>query len=339
MKHLHNIGLLTVKDLKLFAADRMALIFALLFPMVFVVLFNFVMTGVNSSDERLVLRLATRESPGSLSYQVIAALETKDKAALKPGEPDIVWLTDYQQAKRDVGNQKISGFIAFPENFTEAVMMGYGTELEVNINPSNTQSAAALKALAQSISAEIGAKQVVNNAVIGLAVENSLASPAAAANLSATIQSVLAGQTGGPTPTPLITVATNTVGDIVAENPANFVIPGYLVMFVFFTAAFSAVQIVKERQNHTMERILTGSATRNEILGGVFAGTVVKGLIQITIFWAVGIFIYKMDLGIAPLAVFLLSILTIFMASAFGLMLAKLVKIERSASSIRVLAS
>ncbi|MDD5191115.1 MAG: ABC transporter permease, partial [Dehalococcoidales bacterium] len=77
----------------------------------------------------------------------------------------------------------------------------------------------------------------------------------------------------------------------------------------------------------------------NEILGGVFAGTVVKGLIQITIFWAVGIFIYKMGLGIAPLAVFLLSILTIFMASAFGLMLATLVKTERSASSIGVLAS
>lgn len=217
-------------------------------------------------------------------------------------------------------------------------MMGYGTNLEVVTNPANTQATAALTGLAQSISSQIGGQVVVDNSIIALAVENSMTSPAAAAELTATIQAVLSGQTVTNSP-PVVSYSINKMGEVKAENPSNFVIPGYLVMFVFFTAAFSAAQIVKERQNHTLERLLSGSATRNEILAGVFASTVVKGVIQIIIFWAVGIFVYKMDLGVAPLAVFLISILMILMASSFGMMLSTLVKTERAASSIGVLAS
>jgi ABC-2 type transport system permease protein len=76
-----------------------------------------------------------------------------------------------------------------------------------------------------------------------------------------------------------------------------------------------------------------------EILGGVYGGTVAKGLIQIAIFWAVGILVYKVDLGYSPLAVILVSVLMTLMASAFGVMLATFVKTERSASSIGVLTS
>ena len=124
-----------------------------------------------------------------------------------------------------------------------------------------------------------------------------------------------------------------------ATNPSSFTIPGYLVMFVFFTAAFSAAQLVRERQNHTLERLLSSLATKTAILGGVYAGTVAKGLIQIAIFWTVGIFVFKMNLGSSPLAVILISILMTLMSSAFGVMLATFVKTERSASSIGVLTS
>lgn len=155
------------------------------------------------------------------------------------------------------------------------------------------------------------------------------------------MQSILAMLTGqgGITEAPKISFTIQSVGEVKAENPANFVIPGYLVMFVFFTAAFSAAQLVKERQNHTLERLLSTSASRNAILGGVFGGTVAKGLIQIAIFWIVGIAFFHVDLGISPLAVILISVLMTLMSAAFGVMLATFVKTERSASSVGVLTS
>ena len=77
MKQLRNMWFLMVKDLKIFAADRMALIFAILFPFFFIFLFNAVM-NVDAGDQRLVINLATREPAGGISYQLLAAMETKD---------------------------------------------------------------------------------------------------------------------------------------------------------------------------------------------------------------------------------------------------------------------
>jgi ABC-2 type transport system permease protein len=339
MKQLKNIWFLTVKDLKIFTSDRAALFFSILFPFLFVVLFNFVMKGVGSEDSRLQLNLATLEPSTGISYQIIAELETKDVSALKPGEPQIVWLKDYEQAKKDVEDKKLTGFIAFPENFSEAVLMGYGTQLEVIYNPSNPQAIAALEGMAQSIASEIGIQHVVNDTVIGLLVEQELVSPGVSGDLAQSIRALLFGQTGSTSESPMISFTTEKVGEVEAINPSNFVIPGYLVMFVFMTASFAAAQITKERQNHTLERIMSTSASRSTIIGGIYTSTVAKGAIQMVIFWGVGVFIFKIDLGVAPAAVFIISLLMLLTGSAFGVMLSTFVKTERSASSIGVLAS
>jgi len=339
VKQLKNIWYLTVKDLKVFTADRGALFFSILFPFLFIVLFNFVMAGVGSEDSRLQIRLVTREPAFGISNQIVAALETKDVSKLGPGEPEIIWLKDYTQAQKDVEDKKITGFVAFPENFTEAVLMGYGANLEVVYNPSNTQAIAALDGMARSIASAVGTQQVVNNTVIGILVEQELYQPGTIGDLAQTIRELLTGQLGTAAGPSAITFSTEKVGDVKAINPANFVIPGYLVMFVFMTASFAAAQITKERQKHTLERLMSTSASRTSILGGIYSGTVFKGLIQIVIFWGIGILVFKMDLGIAPAAVFIISILMMLMASAFGVMLSTLVKTERSASSIGVLAS
>ncbi|HXX59335.1 MAG TPA: hypothetical protein VEI27_01515, partial [Dehalococcoidales bacterium] len=87
MKQLRNVWLLTVKDFKLFASDRLALFFAILFPFMFIILFNFLMQGVGSADSRLTINLVT-QGQGGLSSQIIAAMETKDITQLAPGEPE-----------------------------------------------------------------------------------------------------------------------------------------------------------------------------------------------------------------------------------------------------------
>ena len=87
MKQLRNMWFLMVKDLKIFASDRAALIFSILFPFFFIVLFNFVMTGIGGQDIRLVINLATNEPATGISNQIIAAMVTQDPSALKPGQP------------------------------------------------------------------------------------------------------------------------------------------------------------------------------------------------------------------------------------------------------------
>ncbi len=338
MKSLKHIWFYALKDLKLFSTDRMALLFAILFPFLFIVLFNFLLSGTGSEDSRLELHLVTREAEGSISHQIIRVMETKDESQLKPGEPKIVWDKDYDGARQAVEDKEIDGFLAFPTDFTEGVLMGYGAQLEVVADAEAVNTKAALNGLAQAIASRVGSQQVATNATIGLLVEQGLAT-GEMANIWPAMQQLFSGQAIAPTEESLIGFEMEKVGEVEAENPGNFVISGYLVMFVFFTAALSAERIVRERQNHTLERMLASSVRRESILGGTFLGTAVKGLIQIAIFWTIGILVFNIDLGLSPAAVILLSILMIIMSSAFGVMLATMVKTERSAGSIGVLTS
>jgi ABC-2 type transport system permease protein len=338
MKRLTHAWFIALKDLKLFVSDRFALLFAILFPFLFIVLFSFVLSGVGSEDSRLELHLVTQEAEGGLSHDIIRALETGNASQLKPGEPSVVWDKDYDEARQAVENKELAGFLAFPADFTEGVSMGYGAQLEVVTDPEATDTRAALNGLARAIASQVGAQQVVANAAIGLLVERGIAS-GEFSNIGEVIEQLFSGQEGVADEESLVEFETEKVGEVEGTNPANVVIPGYLVMFVFFTAALSAEKIVRERQNNTLERLLASSVKRESILAGIFTSTAAKGLIQISIFWTVGILAFHIDLGLSPAAAIILSILVIIMASAFGVMLATLVRTERSAGAIAVLTS
>lgn len=174
MRRLSNIWFIALKDLRLFATDRFALFFAILFPLLFVVLFS--LMGGGSEDPRLELHLVTQEAEDGLSYQIIGAMETKDASQLKPGEPKIVWDKDYDQARQAVEDKELAGFLAFPTDFTEGILMGYGAELEVVVDAEAINDRAALNGLARAIVSWVGSQQVAANATIGLLVEQGLIS-------------------------------------------------------------------------------------------------------------------------------------------------------------------
>ena len=337
MKQLRLIWFIALKDLRLFITDRMALFFFVAFPFLFIVMFNFLLADVGGEDNLLTFNLVTRETSGGLSHQIINAIETKDDSQLEPGQVRIVRLEDYDEAYRMVENKELGGFLAFPADFTEGIMTSSGAELEVVTDAEDINTRAALYGLADAIASQIGTQQIVSNTTVGLLIEQGLIS-GEMPDIGQVLFQPFSGETG-TTGVSLIDFKTEKLGEVKAEKPTDYIIPGYLVMFVFFAAALSAEAIVRERQNHTLERLLSSSVRKEPILGGIFTGTAAKGLIQIIIFWTVGLLVFKVDLGLSPVAVIVLSVLMVIMSAAFGLMLATLVRTERSAGSIAVLAS
>jgi len=198
---------------------------------------------------------------------------------------------------------------------------------------------AALSGLASSISSQIGAHYVIAGSTVELMITGGILSPADTEEIKQAIAGMV--NSGGSSGNNLsgISVTVEKIGEIEAESGINWALTGYLVMFVFFGAAMGTEAIVAERQNHTLERLLAGSVKRNEILGGMFLGVGLKGIIQVILFWLFGILVFKADLGLAPGAVFLLSFIFVITSSAFAIMLATLVKTQRSAGSVGTLAS
>ena len=338
MKQLNYIWLIALKDLKIFVKDRAAVFFFVIFPFMFIVLFNFLNVGA-AEDKRLELHVVTLEAEGGLSHQIIGAMETTDEAQLKPGEPIIIWNKDYDEARRAVEDGELAGFITFPTDFSEGIMTGIGTQLEVVVDAGAVDNSAVLNGFAGAIASQLGTHRVIMSASIALLIEGGLI-PADEESINQAVQQmmadILSGQGTAGEEASFISFKIEKVGEVEEENPANFVIPGYLVMFVFFAAAVTAETIVRERQNHTLERLLASSAKRSSILGGVYTGTLIRGMIQVIIFWVVGLLVFNVDLGIAPAAVIILSILMVIMSSAFAVMLATLAKTQRSAGSLAV---
>jgi len=328
MRQLKHIWFIALKDLRLFATDRGALLFFILFPFFFITMFTFMNIGA-TEDTRLELHMVSQEGEGGWSYQIIDALESA-------GDWEII-VMDYDEARQAVEDKEIAGFVAFPADFTEGMMTGAGTELEVVTDAEAIEDRAALYGLSQAIASRVGSQYVVANATIELLIEQGIIAPDDTAAIEQVIQQILSGQ--GTNGESFIEYRTEKVGEVEEENASNWVIPGYLVMFVFFGAAIGAETVVRERQNHTLERLLASSVRREAVLGGIFTGTAAKGLIQIVLFWVVGILAFNLDLGASPAAVIILSILMVIMSAAFAIMLATLVKTQRSAGSIAVLAS
>lgn len=331
-----QIWFIMLKDLKLFSRDRMALFFFVLFPFVFVVAFSLIMGDIVAEDERLALNVTTLEAEGGISYQIIEALETEDESIPEPGEPIIVWCKDYDEARQSVEDGELEGLLVFPEDFTDGIEQDIGTEIMVVVNPDAINTNAALNGLANAIATRVNSQWVTASATIELLIAEGLLDPTDSESIEEVMEDILSGQNvleGQST----IVLATESVGEAEPENVASQLIPGYLVMFVFFAAALGAETIVRERQNHTLERLLASSVRRSSILGGVFAGTAAKGVVQIAVFWTVGILAFSIELGLSPAAVVILSILMVIVSAAFAIMLAALVRTRRSAGSLAVL--
>ena len=316
--------LLASKDTKIFFRDRFAVVFAFAFPLLFTLGFTLALGGILSDDETLQVTLVTREEgKDSLSRQIIDGLSASGTFAVNE--------MAYDTARREVEAGTLPGFIAFPSRFTESLAGVGGNNtavLEVVTNADDPEDAAALDALAHTIARQVSDTQLAFLSLSMLLTE--VDKEAAMLRLS---------ELGDFSSKQLVTFPEEQVGDRERPNASNFTLSGYLTMFIFFAAALSAEAIARERRNQTLERLLTNGVRLESIILGKFLTGTYRGVMQVVVLWGVGIVAFGIDLGASPLAVVLISLAIVFTSSAFGVMLAALVRTAEGASSVGVLVS
>ncbi|MDP6512871.1 MAG: ABC transporter permease [SAR202 cluster bacterium] len=263
------------------------------------------------------LTLTTNELPG-LSQQMIQSIEESSGGLISSME--------YNAAKAAVEDGSLSGFVAFPRDFTDDVFTGRPTSLEVVVQDATPQTQAALEGLARAIASRTAE---IRTAVRAIGQLSEASGDLVDLDLRPLIQ---------PSEV-LLYFEAELVGEVKAVKATNLTLPGYLTMFVFFAAALSAEAIARERQTHTLERLMSNGARRESIILGKFLGTSYRGLMQLAALWIVGLLAFRIDLGVAPAAVILISVLMALASAGFGIMLASFVSEVRAAASLGVLAS
>ena len=317
--------LLAWKDTRIFFKDRTALAFAFLLPFVFVIGFSLALQGAGPDNAPLRFTITTQET-GGISGQTI---ETITAAA-----PESIAAMAHPEAQAAADNGEIDGFVTFPPDFTQRLLSGEPAALQVIAGPAAAPAdEAALRGFAQEIAARL------NEAAAAISAVTAINGPQTAANaignpqVAAILEPLLSAPalSGG--------IQVQQVGDILPFNASNFALPGYLTMFVFFTAAMGAEALARERQTHTLERLMSNGARRESLIIGKFLAGGIIGVTQIAVMWTVGALAFNINLGAAPAAVILLSLLMAIASAAFGAMLASFVRSVRAAAAAGVLTS
>ncbi len=310
---LRQAMLISVKDTRIFFMDKFAVGFAFLFPFLFVIGFSLALRGQGPEDEPLQLVLATQEGADSISAQLVQGF------ADEGGAGDLTVMA-YEEALAATESGELTGFIAFPAGFSQSLMSGVPTTLEVVVGDGSPETQAALQGFARSVATQLSQGTVAFSTI---------------GRLSGMSQS------GFQFPTveqddflPLIGFEVERVGDIEPLQPSNFTLPAYLTMFLFFTAAMSAEAIARERQSHTLERLVSNGTRRESVIAGKFAGTAFRGVLQLGVMWVVGILAFGIDLGASPGAVIIISVLMGLASATFGVMLASFATNVQAASAL-----
>jgi ABC-2 type transport system permease protein len=308
--------LLAWKDTRIFFRDRAALTFAFLLPFVFVIGFTLALRGAGPENAALHFTITTQETAGISVQAVETIVAAADGQATAMG---------YEAALAAVDAGEIDGFVSFTPDFTRRLMSGQTATLEVTVGDLAPADEAALRGFAREIAVRFSEARATLNAVIALGAPQD----------AAAVMEELLSDTSGP----VVGIRVEQVGDIEPFNASNFTLPGYLTMFVFFTAAMGAEALARERQTHTLERLMANGARRESLILGKFLAGAIIGVTQVAVMWTVGSLAFNIDLGASPVAVILLSLLMVVASAAFGVLLASFVGNVRTASAAGVLTS
>ena len=130
--------------------------------------------------------------------------------------------------------------------------------------------------------------------------------------------------------------------DIIGGNRHNPVISmyaaGIAVMFLLFGASGGGGALLDERENQTLDRLLTSGLTMDQLLLGKWCYLTLLGVVQTTIMFAWGQIVFGIDL-LGHLDGFLfMTTVTAGAAAAFGLLLATLCRTRGQLNGLSVVA-
>jgi len=112
-------------------------------------------------------------------------------------------------------------------------------------------------------------------------------------------------------------------------------VPGFAIMFVFFTTiGAGSVSLLKEQESGTLRRLIIAPLSRAEIIGGKIASTFFRGFVQLTVLIIFGHVVFDPNLGSDMIALVILISAIVLASTGLGLLVAVLVATKDQADSV-----
>ena len=258
--------LITFKDLRIRIRDRSAFIIGIVLPFGLALIFNSILSGLNSGsnvislgvvdeDHGSVAQVFTQQVLGSVSQQGLISIHPETSAA---------------GADSAVAAGTVNAAIVIPSGFSDAVQSGQPASIRVIGNVNTPISTAVARSIAEGYTAEL------NRIRLSVAtVEASSTTPLTSEQLSVLETKAAAVE------------APLAVQDVSSSNKQldtkSFYAAGMAVFFLFFTVQFGVLGLLEERNDGTLSRLLAAPINRASILFGKLTTSFALGVISMTV--------------------------------------------------------
>ena len=172
---------------------------------------------------------------------------------------------------------------------------------------------AIVRSVAQQMAGEAQARATVGNVLSGTDIPRDR------------IESVVSRRLSESRQSPLVGVQTRWLGGD-ESDPTDRLVPGLLVMFLMFAVTMNAQTLVEERQNGTLERLMTTRLGVNQLFAGKFMAGVLRAVVQALVLLALAFAVLRIGDVADFMELTVFSALVAMAVSAIGLVIGSIAR-------------
>lgn len=322
------------KDLKIRFKDLGATVFLFMVPILIISVTSVALSG--AGDVQAMKVSLVNLDDGAISRQVVEAFK-KIKAldvvdTYSVGEKRVKMTED--EARRRIGRGENSAALLIPKGFTKNIESGKSSKLVLLRDPGSQVAPSIVEGIARGFADRISGQSIAVQVATGL-VMSATGGKADPRKVSGQASGI-AQQAWDKAPVGLKTQDVKVIKGKQMDALKQSV-PGYAVMFSLFTMLYGGSALLEEKKNGTYRRLLSSPISKKTILFGKLLPNVIISLLQITIFFAFGSFVFGMELGNSITALFTISLAVALAVTSMSILMASIVKTDAQLSGFSVL--
>jgi len=304
---MHSLRL-GVKDLRVFARDRMMLISFIIMPIFMMLMMGFIFPSQNSL-KNTPLGIVDLD-PGPLGAQIAAVFQQP-----MPGQADkmfeVVYPKSQAEAVEQIREQAINGAIVIPADFSAKIAASEQPSVIIISDQSNPQLSAMLGGVLDNLMSAMATQLATKN--VASLLPNIAHPEAVVKPFTVETQGVVSG----------------------GSNYFQFMAPGLMAMVIMMAAMIGlAGSISRERELGTLDGIMSAPISRLSIVLGKSFAQVVRGLLQAVLTLVLAIVLFGVVVQGNPGLLALLLLLTVFSVIGIGIMISAMASQQETAMTI-----
>ena len=314
---------LMLKDLYQIVKDWKTFVFLLDMPMAFTLLLGFAFSE-EGEDPRLPVAVLDRDQAGVLGAPLIALMDGSDAI-----RPVVEGGATSESLAADVQDEKVAAAVIVPDGYSARVLDGETPPLRVIADSASNAGQTAQTNLQAVVNRLLTSVQAAQAAVDALA-EADPDRYAAASAREAALADALDDAVDAWEDPPFAVASRRTGQEAEDEAPNAFAhsSAGTMAQFAIAGLIGAAEVVVAERKSRTLQRMLTTSMRKVEVLAGHFLAMMMMVLTQLVILVLFGQVAFGVPYAHAPLAIAVVVVAFAFFTGAMGLLIGGRAKSE-----------